>query len=130
MLRHPRRPIIKETVQLRIWAEAIIGFSGCGSFSDAFAVQNLLGNIQSQQLRPVRYQCTSVGNGVHCYALAASLISMVKIPERVANVGFGAPKRNRFFRLRDHSSLCRLPTRKRRDIFFSTLSYLRLEPNE
>ena len=40
---------------------------------------------------------TSAGDGVHCYEPDGTLIGKVLIPERVANVVFGGPKRNRLF---------------------------------
>ena len=40
---------------------------------------------------------TSAGDGVHCYDPDGSLIGKVRVPERVANVVFGGPKRNRLF---------------------------------
>jgi gluconolactonase len=39
----------------------------------------------------------SAGDGVHCYDPDGSLIGKVRIPEPVANVVFGGPKRNRLF---------------------------------
>jgi gluconolactonase len=40
---------------------------------------------------------TSAADGVHCYATDGDLIGKVFVPERVANVVFGGPKRNRLF---------------------------------
>ncbi len=40
---------------------------------------------------------TSAGEGVHCYDPDGTLLGKVLIPERVANVVFGGPKRNRLF---------------------------------
>ncbi|MFC5497329.1 SMP-30/gluconolactonase/LRE family protein [Caenimonas terrae] len=40
---------------------------------------------------------TSAGDGVHCYAADGTLIGKVLVPEAVANVCFGGPKRNRLF---------------------------------
>jgi gluconolactonase len=40
---------------------------------------------------------TSAGDGVHCYDPDGTLLGKVLIPERVANVVFGGPKRNRLF---------------------------------
>jgi len=39
----------------------------------------------------------SAGDGVHCHADDGSLLGKVLIPETVANVCFGGPKRNRLF---------------------------------
>ena len=40
---------------------------------------------------------TSAADGVHCYLPDGTLIGKVRVPERVANVCFGGPKRNRLF---------------------------------
>jgi len=40
---------------------------------------------------------TSAGDGVHCYDPDGTLLGKVLIPEGVANVVFGGPKRNRLF---------------------------------
>jgi gluconolactonase len=40
---------------------------------------------------------TSAGDGAHCYAPDGTLIGKVLVPETVANVVFGGPKRNRLF---------------------------------
>lgn len=40
---------------------------------------------------------TSAGDGVHCYLPDGTLIGKIRIPELVANVCFGGPKRNRLF---------------------------------
>jgi gluconolactonase len=40
---------------------------------------------------------TSAGDGVHCYDPDGTLIGKVLVPETVANVVFGGPKRNRLF---------------------------------
>jgi len=40
---------------------------------------------------------TSAGRGVHCYAPDGVLLGKLDIPEVVANVCFGGPKRNRLF---------------------------------
>jgi gluconolactonase len=40
---------------------------------------------------------TSAGDGVHCLAPDGSLIGKIRVPEVVANVCFGGPKRNRLF---------------------------------
>jgi gluconolactonase len=40
---------------------------------------------------------TSAGDGVHCYAPDGTLIGKILVPEVVANVCFGGPKRNRLF---------------------------------
>lgn len=40
---------------------------------------------------------TSAGDGVHCYEPDGSLIGKILVPEAVANVVFGGPKRNRLY---------------------------------
>lgn len=40
---------------------------------------------------------TSAGDGVHCYAPDGRLLGKILVPEVVANVCFGGPKRNRLF---------------------------------
>lgn len=40
---------------------------------------------------------TSANDGVHCYEPDGALIGKVLVPERVANVVFGGPRRNRLF---------------------------------
>jgi gluconolactonase len=40
---------------------------------------------------------TSAGDGVHCYDPDGTLLGKVRVPEAVANVCFGGPRRNRLF---------------------------------
>jgi len=40
---------------------------------------------------------TSAGDGVHCYAPDGVLLGKIHVPEVVANLCFGGPKRNRLF---------------------------------
>jgi gluconolactonase len=40
---------------------------------------------------------TSAGDGVHCYEPDGTLLGKVLVPQQVANVTFGGPKRNRLF---------------------------------
>lgn len=40
---------------------------------------------------------TSAGDGVHCYAADGTLLGKIRLPEVVANVEFGGPKRNRLY---------------------------------
>ncbi len=40
---------------------------------------------------------TSTGEGVYCYAPDGTLLGKVRVPEVVANVTFGGPKRNRLY---------------------------------
>ena len=39
----------------------------------------------------------SAGDGVHCYSPAGELLGKILVPEPVANLTFGGPKRNRLF---------------------------------
>ncbi len=47
---------------------------------------------------------TSAGDGVHCYSATGELIGKVLVPERVGNLAFGGPARNRLF-ICGHTSL-------------------------
>ena len=40
---------------------------------------------------------SSAGDGVHCYASDGALLGKIHVPEVVANVEFGGPKRNRLY---------------------------------
>ena len=40
---------------------------------------------------------TSAADGVHCYAPDGTLLGKIKVPEVVANLTFGGPRRNRLF---------------------------------
>ena len=40
---------------------------------------------------------TSAGDGVHCLSPAGELLGKIKVPEVVANITFGGPKKNRLF---------------------------------
>ena len=40
---------------------------------------------------------TSAGDGVHCFSPQGELLGKIKIPQTVANVTFGGPRRNRLF---------------------------------
>jgi gluconolactonase len=40
---------------------------------------------------------TSAGESVHCYEPDGTLIGRIRLPERVSNLTFGGPKRNRLF---------------------------------
>jgi gluconolactonase len=40
---------------------------------------------------------TSAGDGVHCYDPGGTLLGKIKLPEQVANLTFGGPRRNRLF---------------------------------
>ena len=47
---------------------------------------------------------SSAGDGVHCYTPQGELIGKVRVPERVGNLTFGGPARNRLF-ICGHTSL-------------------------
>lgn len=47
---------------------------------------------------------SSAGDGVHCYTPQGELLGKILIPERVANLAFGGPARNRLF-ICGHTSL-------------------------
>ena len=40
---------------------------------------------------------SSAGDGVHCFLPDGTLIGKIKVPETVANIVFGGPKRHRLF---------------------------------
>ena len=40
---------------------------------------------------------TAAGDGVHCFDPDGTLLGKIRIPETVANVVFGGPRRNRLF---------------------------------
>ena len=40
---------------------------------------------------------TSARDGVHCYDPKGHMLGRIRIPEMVANLTFGGPKRNRLF---------------------------------
>lgn len=40
---------------------------------------------------------TSAGDGVHCFSPEGNLLGKILVPETVANVAFGGPRRNRLF---------------------------------
>lgn len=44
-----------------------------------------------------RLWAAACGDGVHCYAPDGTLIGKIRVPEIVANITFGEPKRNRMF---------------------------------
>ena len=47
---------------------------------------------------------TSAGDGVQCFTRAGELIGKIRVPEKVANVAFGGPRRNRLY-ICGHTSL-------------------------
>ena len=40
---------------------------------------------------------TSAGDGVHCFTPNGELLGKIRVPEKVANLCFGGPQRNRLF---------------------------------
>jgi gluconolactonase len=40
---------------------------------------------------------SSAGDGVHCFDPTGKLIGKIRVPQTVANLTFGGPKRNRLF---------------------------------
>ncbi len=40
---------------------------------------------------------TSAGDGVHCFSPEGALLGKIRVPQTVANVAFGGPRRNRLF---------------------------------
>ncbi len=40
---------------------------------------------------------SSAQDGVHCYTPEGTLLGKIRVPEMVANLTFGGPKRNRLF---------------------------------
>ena len=47
---------------------------------------------------------SSAGDGVHCYSAQGELLGKIIVPERVGNLAFGGPARNRLF-ICGHTSL-------------------------
>jgi gluconolactonase len=84
--RHIRRLEVKETAQFG---------TGLGR-SDIFATCEA-GLFDGFRFDTAGRLWTSAGDGVHCYHPDGTLIGKVLIPEMVANVTFGGPKRNRLF---------------------------------
>jgi gluconolactonase len=80
--RHVRAFDVDETGRLRNSRVFATVSPGC---SDGFRVDGA-GNLW-----------TSAGDGVHCYAPDGTLLGKILVPEAVANVCFGGPKRNRLF---------------------------------
>ncbi|MGH2409999.1 MAG: SMP-30/gluconolactonase/LRE family protein, partial [Chloroflexota bacterium] len=69
---------------------------GALSGGDVFATCTV-GSFDGFRLDDAGRIWTSAGDGVHCYDPDGSLIGKIRIPEPVANVVFGGPKRNRLF---------------------------------
>jgi len=55
------------------------------------------GTLRRLPARCTRNIWTSAGDGVHCYSPDGTLLGKINVPEVVANVCFGGPKRNRLF---------------------------------
>ena len=66
--------------------------SGGGVFATA-----TVGLFDGLRLDTAGHVWTSAGDGVHCYHPDGTLIGKIKVPEVVANLCFGGPKRNRLY---------------------------------
>lgn len=73
-----------------------VGEDGTLSGGDVFAVCSV-GSFDGFRLDEDGRIWTSAGDGVHCYDPDGALIGKIRVPEPVANVVFGGPKRNRLF---------------------------------
>lgn len=70
--------------------------SGTLSGGDVFATCTV-GSFDGFRLDTAGHIWTSAGDGVHCYDPDGTLLGKILVPEEVANVEFGGPKRNRLF---------------------------------
>jgi gluconolactonase len=69
-----------------------------GKLSDgAVFITSTAGSFDGFRLDDAGRIWTSAGDGVHCYDAQGTLLGKVLVPEVVANVVFGGPKRNRLF---------------------------------
>lgn len=73
-----------------------VGDDGALSGGEVFAVPTA-GSFDGFRCDTEGRVWTSAGDGVHCYDPDGTLIGKVLVPEKVANVVFGGPKRNRLF---------------------------------
>ena len=73
-----------------------VAADGTLSGGDVFAVCTA-GGFDGFRLDDEGRIWTSAGDGVHCYDPDGTLLGKVLVPETVANVVFGGPKRNRLF---------------------------------
>jgi gluconolactonase len=73
-----------------------VGEQGALSGGEIFATSTA-GAFDGFRLDDAGRIWTSAGDGVHCYHPDGTLLGKVHIPEGVANVVFGGPKRNRLF---------------------------------
>ena len=73
-----------------------VGDDGALSGGEVFAVPTA-GSFDGFRCDTEGRVWTSAGDGVHCYSPDGTLIGKVLVPEKVANVVFGGPKRNRLF---------------------------------
>jgi len=78
---------------MRVFA---VGNDGALSGGEVFAVPTA-GSFDGFRCDTEGRVWTSAGDGVHCYDPDGTLIGKVLVPEKVANVVFGGPKRNRLF---------------------------------
>jgi gluconolactonase len=73
-----------------------VGAGGALSGGDVFATCDA-GIFDGFRFDTEGHLWTSAGDGVHCYHPDGTLLGKVLVPETVANVVFGGPKRNRMF---------------------------------
>ncbi|CAH1670411.1 MULTISPECIES: SMP-30/gluconolactonase/LRE family protein [unclassified Chelatococcus] len=69
---------------------------GALSGGEVFATATV-GLFDGLRLDTAGHIWTSAGDGVHCYHPDGALIGKIKVPEVVANLCFGGPKRNRLY---------------------------------
>ncbi|MDQ3411182.1 MAG: SMP-30/gluconolactonase/LRE family protein [Chloroflexota bacterium] len=79
--------------QLRVFE---VGASGKLTGGDLFATCTR-GTFDGFRVDMAGRIWTSAGDGVHCYDPDGTFLGKVLVPEPVANVAFGGPKRNRLF---------------------------------
>jgi gluconolactonase len=73
-----------------------VGDDGTLSGGDVFA-ECTAGRFDGIRLDEDGRIWAAAGDGVHCYDPDGTLIGKLRLPERVANIAFGGPKRNRLF---------------------------------
>jgi gluconolactonase len=73
-----------------------VGEGGALTGGDVFATSTA-GLFDGLRLDTEGRIWTSAGDGVHCYEPDGTLIGKIQVPEVVANVCFGGPKRNRLY---------------------------------
>jgi len=91
-----RRLYVSDTGKPRHMRVFDVGEDGSLAGGDVFATPTV-GGFDGFRLDDAGRVWTSAGDGVHCYDPDGTLIGKVLVPEQVANVVFGGPKRNRLF---------------------------------